>query len=134
MAGLDAVSSFSGIPTDAEESVRNLEAFIRMFFAQQPSDEDLYLMLGYNVCVPPRVREALFSRSVNNDDLLPKIRKPVLITHGALDAIVRPIVVDRYKTAMPHAQIHSMQNCGHAPFWEDAAEFNRRLRAFAEGL
>jgi non-heme chloroperoxidase len=120
--------------TDAEESVRNLEAFIRMFFAQQPSAEDLYLMLGYNVCVPPRVREALFSRSVNNDDLLPKIRKPVLITHGALDAIVRPIVVDRYKAAMPHAQIHAMQNCGHAPFWEDAAEFNRRLRAFAEGL
>lgn len=25
-------------------------------------------------------------------------------------------------------------NCGHAPFWENAAEFNRRLCAFAEGI
>ncbi len=90
-------------------------------------------MLGYNVCVPPGVREALFSRSVDNDDLLPKIRKPVLITHGALDAIVRPTVVDRHKASMPHAQIHVMENCGHAPFWENAGEFNRRLRVFAEG-
>jgi pimeloyl-ACP methyl ester carboxylesterase len=120
--------------TEAEESVRNLETFIRMFFAQQPSVEDLYLMLGYNVSVPPGVRAALFARSVDNDDLLPKIRKPVLITHGASDAIVRPIVVERHKAAMPHAQIHVMENCGHAPFWENAVEFNRRLRVFAEGI
>ncbi len=67
-------------------------------------------------------------------DLLPKIRRPVLVTHGALDAIVRPIVVDRHKAAMPHAQIHVMEKCGHAPFWQNAGEFNRRLRVFAEGL
>jgi len=31
-------------------------------------------MLGYEVCVPPYVRQGLFSRSINNDDLLSKIR------------------------------------------------------------
>ena len=51
---------------------------------------DLYLMLGYNLSVPPYVRQALFSRSFDNDDLLPKIRKPVLITHGADEAVVKP--------------------------------------------
>ena len=35
---------------------------------------------------------------------------------------------------MPHAQIHLMANCGHAPFWENAVEFNRRLGVFAQGL
>jgi pimeloyl-ACP methyl ester carboxylesterase len=35
---------------------------------------------------------------------------------------------------MPHAQIHIMANAGHAPFWDDAVAFNRRLRAFAENL
>ena len=45
-----------------------------------------------------------------------------------------PIVVDRHKAAMPHAQIHVMEKCGHAPFWQNAGEFNRRLRVFAEGL
>ena len=120
--------------TDVEESVRSLESLLRMCFVQEPSAEDLYLMLGYNVSVPPYVRQALFSRSFDNDDLLPKIRKPVLITHGADDAVVKPAVVDQHKAGMAHAQIHMMANAGHAPFWDDAASFNRRLRAFSESL
>jgi pimeloyl-ACP methyl ester carboxylesterase len=120
--------------TDAEESVRNLHAFVRMFFARQPAVEDLYLMLGYNVSVPPYVRQALFSRTVDNDDLLANIAKPVLITHGAEDAVVKSSIVDRHKSRIAHAQIHVMANAGHAPFWDDAPAFNRRLRAFANSL
>ncbi len=120
--------------TDVEESVRSLDALLRLCFAHAPSAEDLYLMLGYNVSVPPYVREALFSRSFDNDDLLRKIRKPVLVTHGADDAIVKPAIVDQHKASMDHAQIHMMANTGHAPFWEDAATFNQRLRVFCESL
>ena len=58
-------------------------------------------MLGYNVSVPPHVRQALFSRSFDNDDLLPKIRKPVLITHGIEDAVVKPAVVEQHKASDP---------------------------------
>ena len=32
---------------------------------------------------------------------------------------------------MAHAQLHVMANAGHAPFWDDAAGFNRRLREFS---
>jgi pimeloyl-ACP methyl ester carboxylesterase len=120
--------------TDAAESARNLEAFIGLCFANPPAVEDLYLMLGYNMVVPPHVRQALFSRSVDNDDVLAKIRKPVLITHGAKDAIVKPAVVDCHRALVPHAEIDVMPNAGHAPFWEDAPAFNQRLRAFAHGL
>lgn len=120
--------------TEVEESVRSLESLLRTCFVQEPSAADLYLMLGYNLSVPPYVRQALFSRSFNNDDLLPKISKPVLITHGVDDAIVKPAVVDQHKASMAHAQIHVMANAGHAPFWDDAASFNRRLRAFSESL
>ena len=91
-------------------------------------------MLGYNVAVPPYVRQALFSRSFDNDDMLPKIDKPVLITHGADDRIVKPAAVDQYKASLARAQIHMMAKAGHAPFWDDAATFNHRLRAFAESL
>jgi pimeloyl-ACP methyl ester carboxylesterase len=44
---------------------------------------------------PPYVRKALLSRSFNNDDLLPKLRKPVLITHGTDDAVVKSAVIDQ---------------------------------------
>ena len=118
--------------TDAEESVRSLESLLRLCFLQQPSASDLYLMLGYNVSVPPYVRQGLFSRAFDNDDLLPRIRKPALITHGAKDAVVKPEVVDQHKGSLAHAQIYIMPNVGHAAFWEDAAAFNQRLRAFVE--
>lgn len=120
--------------SDVEESVRSLESLLRMCFAQEPSATDLYLMLGYNLSVPPYVRQALFSRSFDNDDLLPKIRKPVLITHGADDAIVKPAAVDQHKAGMARAQIHMMANAGHACFWDDAASFNRRLQVFSQSL
>jgi non-heme chloroperoxidase len=116
--------------TDVEESVRTLESLLRLCFPQGLSPEELYLMLGFSVRVPPYVRQALLSRSFDNDDLLSKIRKPVLITHGANDAVVKPAAVDRHKGGMAHAQIH-MPKTGHAPFWDDTAGFNQRLRAFA---
>jgi non-heme chloroperoxidase len=122
------------LSTDAETSVRGLEGLLRLCFAHEPSPSELYLMLGYSVSVPPYVRQGLFSRAINNDDLLPKIRKPVLITHGAADAIVRPIAVDQHKQVVPHAQVQLMPNTGHGTFWDDAPAFNERLHTFCESL
>ncbi|MBV9083729.1 MAG: alpha/beta hydrolase [Acidobacteriaceae bacterium] len=114
---------------DAEASVRSLESLLRLCFPQELSPEELYLMLGFSISVPPYVRQALLSRSLDNDDLLPKIAKPVLITHGIDDAVVRPAVVDRHKASMPHAQIDRPKT-GHAAFWTDATAFNQRILAF----
>jgi pimeloyl-ACP methyl ester carboxylesterase len=58
--------------------------------------------------------------------------KPVLITHGALDAVVRPEVVAQHRAGLPHAQVDIMPDAGHAAFWDDAARFNLRLGAFRE--
>jgi len=118
---------------DAEISVRGLTGLLQLCYGRQPSASELYLMLGYNVSVPPYVRQGLFSRFFHNDDLLPKIRKPVLITHGDGDAIVKPTVVRQHKEAMPHAQVHLMVT-GHGAFWDDAAGFNERLHVFCESL
>jgi pimeloyl-ACP methyl ester carboxylesterase len=95
-----------------------------MCFTQELSAEDLYLMQGYNLSVPPYVRQALLSRSVDNGDLLPTIRKPVLIVHGAQDANLKLVVVDQHKAGLAHAQVQMMPNVGHGPFWDDAVAFN----------
>jgi pimeloyl-ACP methyl ester carboxylesterase len=120
--------------TDVDEIVRSLDSLLRLCYKQELSAEDRYLMLGYNLSVPPYVRQALFSRAFDNDDLLPRIRKPVLITQGTEDAIVKPVAVDKHKVGLPHAQIHMMSNVSHGAFWDDAAGFNRRLRTFAESV
>lgn len=120
--------------TDADESRRSLDALLRMCFVQKPSEYDLSQMLEYNMSVPPHVRQALFSRAFDNDDLMPKMKTPVLITQGANDAIVKPSIVEQHKRSMPHAELHMMANTGHAPFWEDAPSYNQRLRDFCESL
>src|SRR5882672_10724324 len=116
---------------DAEESVRSLGALLRLCFARELSSEDWYRMLGYSVSVPPYVRQALFSRAFDNDDLLPRLRKRVLITHGTADAIVKSTVIDRQMARIASAQIRRMTR-GHACFWDNAAAYNRCLREFAE--
>jgi pimeloyl-ACP methyl ester carboxylesterase len=128
---LNVVPQF--LSTDAETTVRGLQELLRLCFAQERTDAERYLMLGYNVSVPSYVRQGMFSRSFDNDDLLPKIRKPVLISHGTADAIVKPTIVDQIKKSVPHAQTH-MPNTGHGVFWDDTAGFNQRLHAFCGSL
>jgi pimeloyl-ACP methyl ester carboxylesterase len=119
------------VATDVEESVRTLESFLQTCFSQALSASDLYLMLGYNASVPPHVRQAMLSRVIDNDDLLPRIRKPALITQSLTDAFLRPEIADQHKAGIAHAEIHE-PNTGHAPFWEDSSAFNQRLRGFVE--
>jgi len=119
--------------TDVEESVRSLGGLLRLCFAEKLSCEDWYRMLGYSMTVPPYVRQALFSRAFDNDDLLPRLRKPVLITHGTADAVVKSTVIDQQLSRIGCAQIRMMPT-GHACFWDDAAGYNQCLREFIEAL
>jgi pimeloyl-ACP methyl ester carboxylesterase len=130
---------FSFVPaffsTDIEESVAGLRALLRMCLTSDPQPEELYLMLGYNVSVPPHVRQALFSRSIDNDDLMPKLRAtPVLIVHGDRDAVVKPEIVAQHTAVLPHAQVAMIAGSGHAPCWEHAPAFNEQVRTFCERL
>jgi len=117
---------------DVEESIGSLESLLRLCFAHEPPETDLHTMLGYSASVPPFVRQALFSRVLDNDDLLPTLRRPVLITHGAEDAIVERAVIERQLAAIPHAQIDIMADAGHAPFRDAPEAFDRRLAAFCD--
>jgi non-heme chloroperoxidase len=119
---------------DTMESIGALEALLRLVFQEVPSPPDFYAMLGFNAIVPPHVREALFSRSLENDDLLPQLRTPILITHGQDDAIVSPTAAEQHAAAIPHAQLSLYPRVGHAPFWEDADRFNRELRELAAAV
>src|SRR5262249_13438339 len=115
---------------DAEESVRSLGSLLRLCFVGDLSAEDSYLLLGCSVSVPPYVRSALFARSFDNDDLLPRLQKPVLVTHGTQDAVVKPQVIEKQMARIPKLQTQLLPKAGHACFWDDAPGYNRCLREF----
>jgi non-heme chloroperoxidase len=128
---LGLIPGFSS--ADAEESVRSLNGLLSLCFTQL-STEDRYRMLGYNVSVPPYVRQALFARRFDNEDLLPTLRKPVLITHGTDDAVVKPAVIEQQMRSIAGARVRMLADAGHACFWNAAAAYNGLLREFAESL
>jgi len=118
--------------TNAEESVNSLQSLLQKLFAKELEVEDYYRMLGFSVATPPYVRQGMFSRLLNNDDLLSKIRKPVLLTQGTADRVVKPVAADQHKAAIPHAQMDIVSDGGHGPFWDDPVSFNETLRAFSQ--
>jgi non-heme chloroperoxidase len=119
---------------DIAEGVSAVYKLLQLCFARGLPEDEIYPMLGYNVMVPPHVREGLLSRVLDNDDLLSKIRKPVLITHGARDAVVAPVVVEQHQTLMGHARVQMLPEAGHASFVEEPEAFNQGLREFVRSL
>jgi pimeloyl-ACP methyl ester carboxylesterase len=47
-------------------------------------------------------------------------------------AIVKPEILREHTAHLRHAQVDLMHGAGHAPFWENSHEFNRRLALFAK--
>ena len=119
--------------TDVQESSSAMESLIRLCFTNELAEDDLYRMLGYNLTVPPYVRQAMLSRAVDNDDLLPTLRKPLLVIQGAADKIVRVRAAEQIKSAVSHATLVVVNGAGHALSTEDPEKFNVRLGDFALG-
>lgn len=120
--------------TDAEESVNSLASLLNLCFTQPLSDDERYLMLGCSVSVPPFVRQGMFSRSIDNDDLLSNINKPVLLTHSTDDLVVKPLAAEQHAAKLKNAKLDIVSDAGHAVFWDNATAFNDSLAAFCHEL
>lgn len=128
---LSLVPGFFSI--DITESARALGTLIRLCFNKELSEEDFATMLDYNLSVPQYVRQAMLSRVLDNDDLLPNLRRPLLVVHGAEDKIVRLAAAEQIGSAVNGATIVRVEDSGHAPFREQPDRFNAWLRDFASG-
>jgi pimeloyl-ACP methyl ester carboxylesterase len=113
-----------------EESVTALQQALRLCVHAVPSPEDAYFFLGYNVIVPPYVRQGLLSRHLNHDPVIATMRKPMLPSYGEQDAIVLLSMGKHLAGLAPHAKMSVYPDVGHAPFWEAPERFNRELREF----
>lgn len=118
----------------AEESSAALQKFMRLVVYEEPTPEDYYFFLGFNTIVPYYVRAGLFDRMLENDDVLAQIKKPVLLTHGENDGLVKTDMANYHKEKISHAQVSFYPNVGHTPFWENSERFNSELRSFVNAL
>ncbi|NMO50093.1 alpha/beta hydrolase [Actinoplanes sp. TBRC 11911] len=119
------------LATDVAESMRAVESFVRLCREREPGPDEFYRVLGYTAVVPPAVREALLSRTIDHDDLYADLDLPVLIVHGTLDRVILPAMSEHLAALIPNATASYYEGVGHTPFREDATRFNEELRAFA---
>jgi pimeloyl-ACP methyl ester carboxylesterase len=129
---VDCIPGF--FSTDVETSAQALQTFMQICAYGGPKPEDFYFFLGYNTIVPPFVRQGLFSRTLNYDDLLPTLAKEALFVHGVEDEIVLHAMSEANVCLTPRARLSSYPQVGHAPFWEAPARFNAELKDFAASL
>ena len=108
--------------------------FIHGFSQCRLALEDFYFFLGYNVIVPPYVRLGLLSRHLNNDPVIERMHKPMLLSHGEQDAIVLLSMGQHVAGLAKHAQLSVYPHVGHAPFWEASERFNHELREFRDAV
>ncbi len=108
-------------------------AFLRAMPATPMSDERYEVSLASLMMIPPEVRRAVFSRQIDNDDVLSRITVPTLVIQGGADPIVLPATGRHIARIVPGAQLSVFEGVGHAPCFEDADRFNREIAQFVRG-
>jgi non-heme chloroperoxidase len=146
IAGINFVGAFTKLTSDIfgpgasaarkmasenlAENIENTLLFLKLSTVKALPADELSRIVAYNMVVPAKVRQHLIGRPAPYEEVLRKIRVPVLITHGVEDQVAL-ISMARYTASMvPQAQISLYESAGHMPFWEGAPRFNRELANF----
>lgn len=116
---------------DAVEREAAVRRFLQNLTARPISEPDFYMMMGYNLTVPPKVCAAMLDRSVDNDDVLSGISVPMLFSHGDADTSVLLAMAEHNTAQISGSTLSIYENVGHAPFYEDAERYNSELAKFA---
>jgi pimeloyl-ACP methyl ester carboxylesterase len=117
-----------------ETNIRATANFVRACVTAPLAPEDFELMLGYNMSSPVFARVATLKWSGGTDfaAALPRIKVPVLISHGRRDQVISPAVAEEAGRIIPTAKVSWYEDAGHALFFEDPARFNAELAAFVD--
>jgi non-heme chloroperoxidase len=119
---------------DLSTNIKATQKFLASCFQIQPSAEDMATALAYNMMVPPKVRSFLGGRRANYDDVLSRIKVPVLVTQGREDRVVLPAMSEHTLSVVKHAKGVFYDNVGHSPFYEVPDRFNADLTVFVRSV
>ncbi|QKY20084.1 alpha/beta hydrolase [Halolamina sp. CBA1230] len=122
------------VSTDAETATAALDRFVRICFHDRPSPEERYLLLGTAAATPPFVRDAMRDRERSHVDALVDLSLPVLLTHGAHDAVVDADAARAAAERLPDAELSIYPDTGHSPFREATERYNHELGEFLDDL
>jgi non-heme chloroperoxidase len=80
--------------------------------------------------LPTYAKRMLIGKITQNEDLVPRLTCPTLVSVGDQDVTVPKVSVDTLMSRLPAGRLSAYTGCGHSPFLEDPARFNAELRDF----
>jgi non-heme chloroperoxidase len=116
---------------DLAERTAETSDFLLACFHQPPTGIDLQQMLVVNGMTARAVNEG-FTQTTTADmePAFARYRKPLLLSHGAHDRLVRLAMSERIRALRPDAKLSIFHNSGHSPFYEESRRYNHELAAF----
>ena len=117
------------LSADVAKSIEGTRALTRMF-GNPLRDDTWEIAFGSAMMVPPEVRAAMFTRVLDNDDVLAGIRVPTVAMHGTGDRIVRVNAARHTVQKVPNAKLLLYDGVGHAPHLEIPDRVSRDLAEF----
>lgn len=91
-------------------------------------------LFGTSLTTPPRVRAALFARTVSNDELLSALEVPVLVLHGSDDSVVDVSAAHHVASLAPRVTLSIWDGVDHGPFVEDPNRFADEVARFVSSV
>ena len=119
---------------DVRKSIDGTRSITRMFAHPELRGADWENSLASAMMVPPEARLAMFSRVLDNDDVLAGIRVPSLVIQGSKDAVVRMSAANHIARTIPGAELLVYDGIGHVPHLETAERFNSDLATFVRAI
>lgn len=114
---------------DLRAEFASRRAFIAAMTAKPLAPEVTERILAFYMVMRLQVRSAVLTRGSKPDWTVAEIDVPVLVSHGAQDAVVLPAAGQYVLDHCPVARPSWYDAVGHMPFAEDPARFNRELAA-----
>jgi pimeloyl-ACP methyl ester carboxylesterase len=133
--GADFLALMPGTLSEkTDESAASLQAFAQKCVHDTLGPAELAFFLGNLVMTPQHVRLALAMRQEDHDAVLSALRRPVLLTYGDDDVLVRPATGEHMAGLVRHATLSRYPGVGHSALWEAPERFNRELRRLRESV
>lgn len=85
---------------------------------------------GFKRAILSTMRSGMLNSFIETYQRVGKLNKPTLLFWGKQDATVPFEHSDDIRAAIPHAEFHAFDNCGHIPHYERASEVNEILLEF----
>lgn len=129
--GDSAVSAKGMFESDLPTNIAATIAFVKACFATPLAADDLATMVAFNMLCPPHVRRAARIRHEDYTDTLAKTRVPALVQWGVHERLAVAPMPQHTVDVLPKGRAICYAHSGHAPFWEEAEQFNADLADFA---